>query len=213
VSSAPQPTPRPRRSLAPMIAVFLVSLAPIVAAFVVYFNPQWWPTDSGAYGQLVDPQRPIPGPAEMPLATLDGKPYDLNALRGRWVLATADDAECPESCARKLFIIRNTHASLGKNVDRLMRVWFITDGAPVPQKVLDAYKGTVMVRGKPADLAPFLLGAGPAAASAVTVADELDGPIWMIDPLGHLMQQFPDEADPVEVRNDVRKLISNSRIG
>jgi hypothetical protein len=83
----------------------------------------------------------------------------------------------------------------------------------VPQKVLDAYKGTVMVRGKPADLAPFLLGAGPAAASAVTVADELDGPIWMIDPLGHLMQQFPDEADPVEVRNDVRKLISNSRIG
>ena len=30
-----------RRSLTPMVLVFLCTLAPIVAAFVVYMNPQW----------------------------------------------------------------------------------------------------------------------------------------------------------------------------
>jgi hypothetical protein len=193
-----------RRARSIIIAVFLITLAPILGAVIVYMNPQWWPDDASNYGTLVQPQRDIPAAAQLPLATLDGQPFDLASLKGKWLLAAADGGECPESCARKLFIIRNTHASQGKNVDRLTRVWFITDDAPVPQKVLDAYRGTVMVRARPEQLAPFLLGA-PAGALA--------GPIWMVDPLGHLMLQFPADADPVRVRKDVSKLIYNSRIG
>ena len=51
-----------KRSLVPMVLVFLCSLAPIVAAFVVYMNPQWWPEDASNYGELVTPQRPMPAP-------------------------------------------------------------------------------------------------------------------------------------------------------
>ncbi|CAM3604550.1 Thioredoxin domain-containing protein [Bordetella sputigena] len=229
MTSAPErPRAAPRRGRSVLIAIFLITLAPILGAVVMYLNPQWWPDDSSNYGTLVQPQRDIPGAAELPLATLDGQPFDLSSLKGKWLLMTADGGECPESCARKLFIIRNTHASQGKNVDRVARVWFITDDAPVPQKVLEAYRGTVMVRGRPEQLAPFLLGApagtgagqtagqgsgtgaGPAAAQG---AAALAGPIWMVDPLGHLMLQFPAEADPVKVRKDVSKLIYNSRIG
>ncbi|OZI66352.1 SCO family protein [Bordetella genomosp. 11] len=193
-----------------MIAIFVITLAPILGAVIMYLNPQWWPDDSSNYGTLVEPQRDMPAPAALPLATLDGQPFDLASLKGKWLLMAADGGACPESCARKLFIIRNTHASQGKNVDRLARVWFITDDAPVPQKVLDAYRGTVMVRGRPEQLAPFLLGA---PAGAADPAAALAGPIWMVDPLGHLMLQFPAEADPVRVRKDVSKLVYNSRIG
>lgn len=194
-----------------MILVFLCSLAPIVAAFVVYMNPQWWPEDSSNYGTLVSPQRPIPQAQALKLTTLDGKPFDLQSLKGKWLLVAADGAECPESCARKLFITRNTHASQGKNVDRLARVWLITDDAVVPDKVLEAYKGTVMLRADPDQLAQFLLARERAAA--VAGQEALQDPIWVIDPLGNLMLQFPAQADGVKVRKDISKLVYSSRIG
>jgi len=204
------PTNKPavKRSLTPMVLVFLCSLAPIVAAFVVYLNPQWWPTDSSNYGTLLSPQRPMPAASELRLTTLDGKPFDLESLKGKWLLVAADGAACPESCARKLFITRNSHASQGKNVDRLARVWFITDDAVVPDKVLEAYKGTVMVRVDPDQLARFLLARDTAAGQP-----GLQDPIWVIDPLGNLMMQYPAEADGVRVRKDISKLVYNSRIG
>lgn len=200
--------PARKRSLMPMVLVFLCSLAPIVAAFVVYMNPQWWPSDSSNYGTLLSPQRPMPEASELRLTTLDGKPFDLQSLKGKWLLVAADGAACPESCARKLFITRNSHASQGKNVDRLARVWFITDDAAVPDKVLEAYKGTVMVRVNPDQLARFLLARDTAAGQP-----GLQDPIWVIDPLGNLMMQYPAEADGVRVRKDISKLVYNSRIG
>ncbi len=200
--------PARKRSLMPMLLVFLCSLAPIVAAVVVYMNPQWWPDESSNYGALLNPQRPMPAAAELRLTTLDGQPFDLQSLKGKWLLVAADGGACPESCARKLFIARNSHASQGKNVDRLARVWFITDDAPVPDKVLEAYKGTVMVRANPDQLARFLLARDTAAGQP-----RLEAPIWVIDPLGNLMMQYPAEADGVKVRKDISKLVYSSRIG
>jgi hypothetical protein len=211
-SIAPQRVLRRNRTV--VVTIFLISLAPILAALVFYLNPQWWPESGSNYGQLIEPQRDVPEAAVLPLATLDGQPFDLRSLKGKWLLAAVDGGACPESCVRKLFIIRNTHASQGKNVERLARVWFITDDAPVPANVLDAYRGTIMVRGRPEQLARFLLGdsaATPATGQANAAA--LQGPMWVIDPLGHLMLQFPSEADPVKVRTDVSRLVYNSRIG
>jgi hypothetical protein len=205
-----------RRARATLLTIFLIALAPVVAAVAVYMNPQWWPQDGSNYGQLIKPQRDIPPPPALRLTTLDGAPFDLHSLEGKWLLVVADGGACPESCARKLFIARNAHASQGKNVKRLARVWFITDDAPVPQKVLDAYQGTIMVRARPDQLARFLLNthAAPVAGHDTDAAlAGLAGPIWMVDPLGHLMLQFPSNADPVKVRDDVGKLIYNSRIG
>jgi hypothetical protein len=197
------------RTLLPLMLIFLCSLTPIVAAIVVYQHPQWWPKESSHHGTLVTPQRPMP--QALPLVTLDGKQFDLHSLKGKWLLLSADGGACPESCARKLFITRNTHASQGKNVGRMARVWFITDNAPVPEKVLAAYKGTVMTRGHSDQLARYLLGrdAAQAAAGQPTLADF----IWVIDPLGNLMLQFSADGDPLKIRNDISKLLYRSRIG
>ncbi|OZI54017.1 SCO family protein [Bordetella genomosp. 4] len=229
--------PAKKRSLIPLVLVFLCTLAPILAAFVMYNNPQWWPEGSSNYGTLIEPQRPMPSASELQLTTLEGKPFDLQSLKGKWLLLSVDEAACPESCARKLFITRNSHASQGKNVDRLARVWFITDDGDVPAKVLEAYQGTIMVRARPEQLARFLVARGAGASTTPTSGQPSDspvpslsnsslsgqstssapsdllGPIWVIDPLGNLMLQFPPEADGVKVRKDISKLIYSSRIG
>jgi hypothetical protein len=201
------------RSKTPLIIILLMSLAPLVAALIVYFIPELRPEGSAAYGELVEPQRPMPNANDLPLMTLDGKPFDLSSLKGKWIMMAADGAACPEACARKLYIIRNTHASQGKHVERLARVWFITDDAPVPEKVLEAYKGAVMVRVNPVVLQQFLLGGAAGSVTPEQARQGLSTPIWVIDPLGNLMLQYPAVADPEMFRKDIRKLIKSSRIG
>jgi len=198
-----------QRSRTPLVLIFLLSLAPVVAAVLVYFNPDWRPAGSVAYGTLVNPQRPIPSVTALPLQTLDGKSFDLASLKGKWVLVTTDGGACPDECARKLFILRNSHASQGKEVERIARIWFITDDAQIPEKVLDAYKGTIMVRVKPDFAAKYLLADDTAVTDPAQVAKYM----WIIDPLGNLILQYPEDSDPVKIRDEITKLLKNSRIG
>lgn len=198
------------RSIQPLIWIVVVCLAPILFAVSAYYVPGLGlrPDEASNYGRLIDPQRPIPSAETLDLKTEDGESFDLAGLRGKWVLATADQGACPESCVTKLFILRNSHASQGKNVERLVRIWFVTDDAPIPEQIREAYRGTIIVRADPEKIASFLTpGHDQPAAEAVAA------PMWIIDPIGNLMLEFPENADPVSVRKDISKLIYNSRIG
>lgn len=203
-------SPAKPRSIQPLIWIVVVCLAPIIFAVSAYYVPGLGlrPDEASNYGQLLDPQRPIPSAQTLGLKTEDGEPFDLASLKGKWVLATADEGACPESCVTKLFILRNSHASQGKNVERLVRIWFVTDDAPISEQIHEAYQGTIIVRADPEKLASFLTPNRDTSA-----ADALAAPMWIIDPLGNLMLEFPENADPVSVRKDISKLIYNSRIG
>lgn len=202
---------KPARSTLPLFLILIISLAPLVLALLAYYVPALGLRPDGitAYGSLLNPQRPAPAAQELPLTTLEGETFDLQSLHGKWILVTADSGACPESCVRKLFVLRNSHASQGKEVERVARIWFITDDKPVSAEILEAYRGTHMVRTNPEALARFL---APTAAPD-DISSALTAPMWIIDPLGNLMMQFPPEADPLEVRDDIRKLLKNSRIG
>ncbi|QHS37970.1 hypothetical protein GWQ43_18735 [Alcaligenes faecalis] len=204
-------TPARPRSMTPLYLLLAISLAPVLFALAAYYMPSLGlrPDESNAYGQLIEPQRSVPEPAALPLRNLQGEAFDLQSLRGRWVLVSADESACPESCVRKLFILRNSHASQGKNVDRLARVWFVTDQGQPTEQILEAYQGTHMLRADPHQLAEFLT---PGAAGKAPEQAVKNG-MWIIDPNGNLMMLFPGDADPLKVRTDIRKLLNNSRIG
>ncbi|HBQ90160.1 MAG TPA: hypothetical protein DD803_12035 [Alcaligenes faecalis] len=204
-------TPARPRSMTPLYLLLAISLAPVLFALAAYYMPSLGlrPDESNAYGQLIQPQRSVPTPATLPLQTLQGEAFDLQSLRGRWVLVSADESACPESCVRKLFILRNSHASQGKNVDRLARVWFVTDQGQPSEQILEAYLGTHMLRADPGQLAEFLAPGTDSSAAEQAVKNGM----WIIDPNGNLMMVFPGDADPIKVRTDIRKLLNNSRIG
>jgi len=220
--AVPPPKRPDQRSAKPLLLVLLVCLTPVVLAFLAYYLPATGlrPDSANNYGTLIQPQRPVPDAPNLGLTTLDGEPFDLRSLAGKWVLLAADTAQCGQRCATKLFILRNAHASQGKNVDRLRRVWFVLDDGPVPDAVLQAYRGTLMLRVDPARLAAFLTPDVVAEADAPRIAAETDethpalqAPMWVMDPLGNLMLSFPGQADPLRVRKDISKLLYHSRIG
>ncbi len=119
-------------------------------------------------------------------------------------MVAIDSGACELACAAKLFFMRQTHASLGKERDRVERVLLVTDGKPLPGKVLGAYPNLTVLAARPDDLAKLFPVNGDTG-----LADH----IYLIDPLQNLMMRFPPKPDPTRTRKDLQKLLRASRIG
>ena len=187
------------RSRLKLYLVIAVCAAPVLASYYAYYFVR--PEARSNYGELIDPQRPIPA---LRLTTLDGRPFDAATLRGRWVMLMAAGGDCPAACADRLYHMRQVRLTTGKDRDRVERVWLVTDAAPVSTQTIREYDGTQILRVDPRDAASWL---------TVNAADRYADHLYMVDPLGNLMMRFPTDADPNKTKRDLAKLLRASRIG
>jgi hypothetical protein len=100
--------------------------------------------------------------------------------------------------------MRQLRLTQGKEMERIERVWLITDKAPLETTRMRQYDGTSMLRVDPKKLAAWL-----PVTEGTTPADHL----YMIDPLGNLMMRFPKDPDYNKIKKDINKLMKASRIG
>lgn len=183
-----------------LLALFAVCAAPLIASYFAYYVVK--PEGRTNYGELIDPRaHPMP---TLNATSLDGKPAALEALKGRWILLQVGDAECLTSCQKKLHEMRQLRLAQGKDMDRVERVWLVTDNEPLETLLMREYDGTHMLRVKPEVLKAWL----PVEPDSTT-ADH----IYMIDPLGNLMMRFPKNADAGRIKKDLARLLKASRIG
>jgi cytochrome oxidase Cu insertion factor (SCO1/SenC/PrrC family) len=183
-----------------LFAVIAVCAAPLIASYLTYYVIK--PQGRTNYGTLVDP-RAYPMPA-LNVTTLDGKPIALDAYKGKWMMVQVNDADCQEPCRKRLHDMRQLRLAQGKDMDRIERIWLITDDKPLETIVMREYDGTQMLRAKPDALKAWL-----PVEQGTTAADH----IYIIDPLGNLMMRFPKDADPNKIKKDLSKLLKASRIG
>lgn len=185
----------PARSNRTLWLVLAACLLPFVAATALYvFAP---PGDRMNYGELIEP-RLVP---DVTLARLDGKLLQLADLRGKWLMLQVDEARCERVCREKLYNMRQVRLTQGKNMDRVLRVWVVSDAGPIDPALLREYEGTLVLRAGDAQWLQQL----PASGS---VRD----PIWLVDPLGNIMLRYPLHADPSGMKNDLARLLKISRI-
>nr|WP_249222933.1 cytochrome C oxidase subunit I [Noviherbaspirillum sp. L7-7A] len=172
----------------------------MIASYLTYFVIK--PQSRTNYGELIDPRsHPMPS---LGSTSLDGKPTELEAYKGKWIMLQADSSDCAEKCRTKLFQQRQLRLTTGKEMERIERVWLVTDDKPVDTTLLREYDGTRVLRVDPAKLRQWLPveeGAG--------IADH----VYMIDPLGNLMMRFPKNPDPNKMKKDISKLLRASSIG
>ena len=159
---------------------------------------QWVPGHTGNYGKLLPP-RQVPGGG---LVRLDGQPFSLASLRGKWVMLQFDTAACDAYCERKLYFMRQLRVAQGKDMDRMERVWVLTDGGAPQPKLLTAIEGTDVVRASNGTFAAAFPHRG-------SVTDH----IYLIDPLGNLMMRFPRNPNPSKMLKDLQRLLKYSQIG
>ncbi|MGZ3157493.1 MAG: SCO family protein [Burkholderiaceae bacterium] len=183
-----------------LFAVLAVCAFPLIASYVTYYVIK--PQSRTNYGTLIDPRlHPMP---QLGTTALDGKPLTLETFKGKWVMLEIGDSECLEPCKKKLFEMRQLRLMQGKEMDRIERVWLITDDKPIETLLIRQYDGMHMLRVKPEALKSWL----PAEQNTV-FTDHM----YLIDPLGNLMMRFPKDADPSKVKKDLSKLLKASSIG
>lgn len=183
-----------------LFLVIAICAAPMIASYLAYyvFKPQ----GRTNYGTLIDP-RQYPMPA-LDTTTLDGKPFSLDQLKGKWVMLQVNGSDCGEPCKTMLYEMRQLRLTQGKNMNRIERAWLITDDKPLETMLMREYDGTHFLRANPAKVKAWLpVDAGTGAADH----------IYLIDPLGNLMMRFPKNADPNKIKKDLTKLLMASSIG
>jgi hypothetical protein len=183
-----------------LFAVIAICAAPLIASYITYYFIK--PEGRTNYGALLDPKAfPIP---MLSSSTLAGKPVGLDAYKGKWIMLQVDSANCQKLCEKKLYDMRQLRLAQGKEMDRVERVWLITDNQPLQVARLQEYEGTRLLRANPDAVLAWL----PVEAGTVA-ADHL----YVIDPLGNLMMRFPKDADPNKIKKDLAKLLRASSIG
>jgi hypothetical protein len=183
-----------------MFVVLAICAMPIIASYFTYYVIK--PQSRTNYGELIDPRAyPIP---PIGATTLDGKPASLDAYKGKWIMLQIDSGDCEQACKQKLLDMRQLRLMQGKEMDRIERVWLVTDDKPIETMILRQFDGT------------HVLHARRDAVNAWLPVDQGTTPsdhIYIIDPLGNLMLRFPKNADHDKMKKDIAKLLKASRIG
>ena len=157
--------------------VGLACVAPFVLGTAAWLFG-WTPGGASNYGELIAP-RAVSG---------------MEALRGKWVLVTFDAAACDAYCEKKLYFMRQVRRAQGKEMDRVERLWVLTDAGKPRAELLAAIEGTRIQA---------------VNAFEANAAHH----IYLVDPLGNLMLRFPRDPDPSRMIKDLQRLLKYSRIG
>lgn len=183
-----------------MLLILLVCAAPVIASYFMYYVVR--PEGRTNYGELIDPQRPMP--ESLVFTDLQGQAVPASALRGQWLLVVVSGGACDAGCEKRLWLQRQLRETLGREKDRLDKVWLIVDDQPVRAETLQAIRAVAppsVLRVSRDALAQWLQ---PAAGQA------LEQHFYVVDPLGNWMMRAAGDPEPAKFKRDLEKLLRAS---
>lgn len=176
-----------------MLLLLLVCAAPVIASYFTYYVIR--PEGRRNYGELINPQRPIPGITGV---DAQGQTVPLGTLKNQWLLISVASSACNEACQQHLYLQRQLRETLGKEKDRLDWVWLRTDATPLTPALQQATAAAVVLQVEPAQLASWL---EPAAGQ------KIEDHLYLVDPLGNWMMRFPVPLDAKQAKRDLDRLL------
>ncbi len=182
-----------------LVLLMLVCAAPVIASYFTYYVVR--PDARRNFGELIQPQRPVP---ELAATALDGQALVLSTLKGQWLLVSVGSGACGPACEQQLYLQRQLRESLGKEKERVDRVWLVTDAQALPTTLQEGLKGATVLRVAPAQLAQWL-----EPAPGHTLAEHL----YVVDPMGNWMMRLPaqlDLASAAKAKRDLERLLRAS---
>jgi cytochrome oxidase Cu insertion factor (SCO1/SenC/PrrC family) len=173
-----------------LIGLFIL---PVAASYLAYYV--WQPTGRKNYGELIKQVE-----VQLGGTALDGQAWHTDSLKGKWVMAYVGSGACPKTCEDLLYFMRQTRTAQGKEMDRIERLWVLTDAIAPAATLQQAHAGLRYLQATGAAGTPF-------------PGSETGQHLYMIDPLGHLMMRWPPNPDPRRMIKDIKQLLKASQIG
>ena len=183
-----------------MLLVLAACAAPVLASYFMYFVVRPG-AGSMAYGTLIQPTVATPA---LQAVGLDGRPLMLPTLKGQWLLVVVGSAACDAACEKRLYLQRQLREMLGRDRDRLDKLWLVTDDQPLAPALREAVTRVppVQVLRVPADAVAAWLKPAP--------GHSLQDHLYLVDPMGEWMMRMPAEPDPAKVKRDLERLLRAS---
>jgi hypothetical protein len=181
-----------RRARRTLLLIAAIGVAPVVASYAAYY---FWPRETQVnYGALL-PTRPAP---DIEGVRGDGRPFKLADLRGKWVIVMAAAGACDATCDRMLYATRQARTIQGREMDRVVRLWLVTDEAALPPTLAAGHPELDVVR-----VTPQIAARLPSEGAR----------IYLIDPRSNLVLAWPADPDIKALAKDLERLLRASQIG
>jgi hypothetical protein len=183
-----------------MLLVLAICAAPVIASYLAFYVIR--PDGRTNYSELIMPLRPLP--ADLPLTDLTGAAVKAETLKGQWLLVVVSGGACDVVCEKHLWLQRQLRETLGREKDRLDKVWLIADDTPPRAQTLDAIRTNTEITVLRAPKSALSAWLAPAAGRALT------DHVYVVDPHGNWMMRSPAEPEPGKLKRDVEKLLRAS---
>lgn len=187
------------------LVILMPSLAMGLAWYFYFFGTQFVPDGRTNKGELLLP------PASFQSMTLEknNEMFDLQGLEGRWgVLVFGDDACSDQACQEALYQTRQAHLALGRDSDRVVRVFISSSSNPELNKRLLSEHPDLIWLGSRKESVLNALGKNP--------GEKREWPtngFYIVDPLGNIMMKYQPGQYGGDLLKDLRKLLKASNIG
>jgi cytochrome oxidase Cu insertion factor (SCO1/SenC/PrrC family) len=184
-----------------LIVTLVIFILPVLISTTMYMTG-WRPSRTVNHGSLISPAKLL---EDRELHAQDGKPVKIAALRGKWTMFYFDTASCPDDCMKQLYFMRQTHLSMGKNYDRIQRVFVLMDDKDIAtlKTRLSEYPKLQVLSADQATLKSMAQEFGLGA-------ERNDRDIYLADPQGFLMMKYAQGSDPAGTRKDLERLLKYS---
>lgn len=178
-----------------MLLIASVFFGPLAVATWMYYSGTLQPQGRTNHGTLLEPIVSIA--LELPESEIS------RVGDGYWLLVYSTEGLCTATCEDALYTIRQSRKMLGKEMDRLKRVFLHGESRPDTVFLADEHAGLITLRDS--SLSALLNKQKPATLSA--------GGYFLMDPLGNLVMYFEPDIDPSDMVEDILHLLKFSRIG
>lgn len=187
---------RPRSGRLQLFLIAAAFIGPLIAAIWLYSAGDSVQPDGRANnGALLEPIINIRD--ALPASPLHAE------QSGRWLLVFSGQGDCGAGCESGLYTIRQLHLMLGRESQRVARI-FLHAESPADTVVLaDQHEGLITI--EDSSLSVLLDSKKPDELAA--------GGYYLIDPQSNLVMYFQPELEPRVIVEDIKRLLKLSRIG
>jgi cytochrome oxidase Cu insertion factor (SCO1/SenC/PrrC family) len=186
------------------LVVFFVS--PLV--LVMYMYKTNWHPEGQSVGHLISPVVAIKVPSVFQgIKPIIQDPSDVsNTLwHDKWSIVLVAD-NCNQACETRLYDVRQIHASLEKNMNRVQRI-LVTHQQAV-SAIQKSYPDLLILNGPTAEVDALADQFNQSAQSALGANN-----VYLVDPLGNWMMAYDVAVPAKDLRKDVVQLLRYSWAG
>lgn len=174
-----------------LLAIATVCLLPLAAAM---------------YFRFVSPP-PLVSPAGKPLEPfafpyksvqqMDGQPLSHPAVNDHWLVVHFESGSCASACRYALYLTRQARLAQGRYMDRLQRLWIVSDAKPPNGELLAANPDIALIHATDDSVAQQF---------GTSLASESPA-IYLVDRRGFVVFQYQTTVDPMVFIREIGKLV------